>query len=448
MSLLQHVASETANPIARKRAELKAAGLELIDLTDSNPTRHELFDPRILDIIADHLPQAGRYDPNPRGPWPARAALAERFGGGPEDYWLTASTSEAYGWLFSLLADPGDTVAIPAPGYPLIEPLARLHHVKTRAYRTFYMHPSGWELDRPSLEAIIATPGTRAVVAVNPNNPTGAYTESDLVDAVAQAGLPLIADEVFFPFRLADSGAAGPPCEDDHRGQRRTEGAPDADLPLVGFAPAATCPTDPSPAHPSPADPSPAHSSPASTRQTDTSPPASRLAGTESTLTFGLDGLSKLLAAPQLKLGWIRLSGPRAQQARAEQALDEIADSYLSVNSPVALALPDLLTLADSTIVRVTDRLRRNLATARTIFPDFRIRTVYGGWMMVLDVPPIMEADALGVALMERAGLYAHPGYFYDLPDSALTISLLPRPDVFEQSCHLLLAALTVFMNE
>ena len=405
--------AHTPNPIAVRRAQLLAAGLELTDLTDTNPTRYGLFDPQILDIAGAHLSRAGRYEPHPRGPWPARAALAERYGGDPEDYWLVSSTSEAYGWLFTLLADPGDSIAIPSPGYPLIEPLAQFQSLTTSSYRTFYVHPAGWELDRESLEEILcdnevrgsavdrmsgSVPTTRAVVeiagspmtagsrvraivAVNPNNPTGSYADPVIADMAAEHGLPLIADEVFFPFHLGDG------------------------------------------------------------------PTPIRLSGNETSLTFGLDGLSKLLAAPQLKLGWIRLSGPSSDKLQAAEALDEIADAYLSVNTPVALALPDLLNLADSSIARITARLKANLTTAQNFFTNTRIRTTHGGWMMLLDVPPLMDADDLCVALMDRAALYVHPGYYYDLPDSTLALSLLPDPPIFEESCHRLAAAFTLLVT-
>ena len=371
--------AHTPNPIALRRAEFIAAGLELTDLTDTNPTRHGLFDPQILEIVSANLPRASRYEPHPRGPWPARAALAERYGGDPEDYWLVSSTSEAYGWLFTLLADPGDSIAIPSPGYPLIEPLAHFHCLTASSYRTFYVHPSGWELDRDSLEEILVDKGVRAIVAVNPNNPTGAYAEPGIADVAAEYGLPLIADEVFFPFRIGDG------------------------------------------------------------------PDPVRLAGNGTSLTFGLDGLSKLLAAPQLKLGWIRLSGPYLEKQQIADALDEIADAYLSVNTPVALALPDLLDLADSSIARITTRLTSNLSVAKRLFGNTRIRTTYGGWMMLLDVPPLMDADDMCIALMDHAGLYVHPGYFYDLPDSTLALSLLPEPSAFEESCRRLSAAFAVF---
>ncbi len=414
------VESGAPNPIAVKRSELRAAGVDLTDLTDTNPTRHGLFNPQILEILAEATTRAGRYDPAPRGPWPARAALAERFGGDPDDYWLTASTSEAYGWLFTILAEPGDSVAAPSPGYPLIEPLARLHDLTTSFYPTYYLHPSGWELDRDRLGALPA----RMVVAVNPNNPTGAYADPWLRDHCAARGVPLIADEVFFPFRLDPPAPPAPTCPDSRKdetsaGTKRAPACPPGPLPQDAASSAAEIPL-----------------------------PPRRLAGDDTVLTFGLDGLSKLLAAPQLKLGWIRLSGPRGQRQSAADALDQVADTYLSVNSPVALALPALLELADASVRSVTHRLADNLATARHLFADLRIRTVRGGWMMLLDVPPVKTADDLCVALMERAGLYVHPGYFYDLPGSTLAISLLPRPDTFREACTRLTAALTVFAAE
>jgi len=374
------------NALARHRAELAAAGIELTDLTDTNPTRHGLFDPAILDVLARYLTRAARYEPTPRGPWPARASLAERFGGDPDDYWLCASTSEAYGWLFSAFAAAGQAVAVPAPGYPLIEPLAQLHSLTTIDYRSWYLHPSGWELDRDGLDRALATPGVALAVAVNPNNPTGAYADPWLTQACARRRAPLIADEVFFPFQV---------------------GAPD--LGPVG-----------------------------------TRAQPSRLAGHDEVVSFGLDGLSKLLAAPQLKLGWIRLSGPAVERTAAAERLDQVADTYLSVNSLVALALPELLTLADASVTRITARLRGNLATAQRRLGHYRLRTVDGGWMALLDVPPLMPPDDLVIALMDRAGLAVHPGWFYDLPDDALALSLLPEESQFDEACQRLTAGLEV----
>lgn len=403
------------NRLAQHRADLAAADIELTDLTDTNPTRHGLFDPAILDILARHLPRAARYEPTAAGPWPARAALAERFGGDPADYWLCASTSEAYGWLFSLYGSRDHrrpTVAIPLPGYPLIEPLAELHGLGTVGYRSWYFHPSGWELDRDDTAKVLADPATRLAVAVNPNNPTGAAADPWLIEACARTGQPLIADEVFWPFRL-DPPTATVPVGDETAAGANTGSSVD---PMGTSAnPAADAPT--------------------------------RLAGNDTVLTFGLDGLSKLLAAPQLKLGWIRLSGPASQRRQAAERLDLVADTYLSVNAVVALALPDLLSLADASIARINARLRANLATAQRRLGQYRLRTADGGWMLLVDVPAVLPPDDLVIALMDRAGLWVHPAWFYDLPDSSVALSLLPGEAQFDEACQRLAAGLAVLAD-
>ncbi|MDR1430642.1 MAG: aminotransferase class I/II-fold pyridoxal phosphate-dependent enzyme, partial [Propionibacteriaceae bacterium] len=284
------------NEIARLRAELAGS---LTDLTDTNPTRHGLSHPRIAEIMARAARDGSEYQPHPRGLRSAREALAGRFGGHPDDFWLTASTSEAYGWLFALLADPGQQVAIPAPGYPLIAPLARLAAVGTRSYRTFYLHPHGWEYDLDSLSSAVAQPQTRALVVVNPNNPTGGYADRAAASAIADCcqlnDVALICDEVFF-----ESGASG----------------------CAGV----------------------------------------RMGGPGS---FSLHGLSKLLAAPQLKLAWIQAPGLPPDLAAG---LDQIADSYLSANAIVQQALPELLTLADEVTATLRTRLERNYSALQAAF--------------------------------------------------------------------------------
>jgi aspartate/methionine/tyrosine aminotransferase len=374
-------ADGTPNAIARLRAELGASGAEILDLTDSNPTRHGLTHPGVLDAVAAATKRAARYRPDPHGPAAAREALAQRYGGHPADYYLTASTSEAYGWLLTLLANPGEAVAIPAPGYPLVEPLARFAAVRTVPYPVTYVHPYGWSMDTPALAATARRDDVRALVVVNPGNPTGAYVAADervpLLAAARETHTPLIADEVFGPFHL------------------------DA-------------------------------------------PTGTTLAGEESVLTFALDGLSKLLCAPQLKLGWIRVSGPHDETAPAHAALETIADTYLSVGTPVALALPALLDLADEAVATTRERLLTNLATARALLDDdgYRVRRCDGGWTVLVDVPRWRSDDELVVTLLRDAHLAVHPGWFYDLPAAgALALSLLPRPDEFEAGCRRLRAA-------
>ena len=373
-------ADGTLNALAVARAELRAKGVDVLDLTDSNPTRHGLTDARVLEAVQRATMGADRYRPDPRGPHEAREALANRFGGGPDDYFLVASTSEAYGWLLTLLADPGDAVAIPAPGYPLVEPLARLAAVGTAEYPVTYMHPYGWSTDTIALAEVAAREDVRGLVVVNPGNPTGAYVADDarprIVEAARAGGAALIVDEVFGPFHL--------------------DGAPRT------------------------------------------------LAGEDRVLTFALDGLSKLLCAPQLKLGWLRVSGPHDEVAAASAALETIADTYLSVAAPVALALPELLALADEAVATTRERLVVNLATARALLDDggWRVRRCDGGWTVLVDVPRWLPDDELALHLLREAHLAVHPGWFYDLPaPGAFALSLLPRPEAFAEGCRRLRAA-------
>ncbi len=383
------------NAIARARSALVAADVDLLDLSDSNPTRHGLLHPGVLRAVADHAGEAARYEPHPRGLATAREALAVRYGGDPGDYWLTESTSQAYSWLLTLLADPGDQIAVPEPGYPLVEPLARFAGVRTIGYRWDYLHPDGWMLDAATLSQAVSGPATRAVVVVNPGNPTGSYLGGalDVVVASCTAGdAALVSDEVFLPFVLdgpVDSSLDG-----------LVDGSPDGDGMTV--------------------------------------------AGEERVPTFVLGGLSKLLCAPQVKLGWIRLSGPGGECAPLRDGLDAIADAFLPVSGPVAAALPDLLALADGSVGATRRRLATNLAAARAELADgpFRVRRCDGGWTVIVDVPRNLPVPDLAVHLLEHVHLAVHPGWLYDLPaDGALALSLLPEPDRFAEGVRRLRGA-------
>ncbi|MDR0837636.1 MAG: pyridoxal phosphate-dependent aminotransferase [Propionibacteriaceae bacterium] len=381
------VGEEGLNELSQLRTELETSGVAITDLTSTNPTVHGLFDASLLDIVASAGRGSSHYDPTPRGPIISREALAERFGGHPDDYWLTASTSEAYNWLFTLLGDPGDTFAIPTPGYPLIEPLARLASVGVTPYQAHYLSRVGWEYDFGSLAHALDLPTTKALVVVNPNNPTSAYLDTDAADRIAvlcaRHGTALIADEVFLPFQLGTATAVTP----------------------------------------------------------------TRLAGREDCLTFGLDGVSKLLSAPQLKLGWIRLSGPAEARRQAANALDAIADAYLAVSQPVALALPALLAQADASVARVRERINANFTTLTGIFTDdgFSVRVAQGGWMALIDVPTTAHNEDPALVALREAHLYVHPGWFYDLEsDSTLALSLLPEPIAFANNAERLKEALQV----
>lgn len=392
--------SQGVNAISRARAELVANGARIYDLSDSNPTRHGLLHPGVLPAVGRHVDGAARYDPLPRGPVPARQTLAAIYGGSPDDYYLASSTSQLYAWLVTLFADPGEAVAVPSPGYPLIPPIAQLTGARTVDYRFHYAHPHGWILDGRSVIAALGADGVRAVVVVNPGNPTGAYLDAGgeaLVEACAVRGLPLISDEVFGPFALDSMTSMTTSMTNDR--------ALAGDVPRV--------------------------------------PPT--LAGESRVVTVTLGGLSKLLCAPQLKLAWARLAGPAAELAVVREGLDSIADMFLPVSGPIAAALPELMALADESVTATRTRLTANLAALREVFGGgpYRVRRCEGGWTALLDVPRYLPSQELVIHLLREAHLAVHPGWFYDLPsEGTLALSLLPSPEEFRSGMARLRSAL------
>ena len=215
------------NPVAAAEAAAKANGIALSKLNDSNPTRHGLA-PELVPSV---------YTADPRGPRAAREALAaflntakavdasspqstspaaseggnERHaafnnantaieGVDPDALYLLSSTSEAYSWLIKLLCDAGDAVLAPKPGYPLIESIARLECVDTVEYQLQF--DGSWFIDIAELERLLSEPGgerIRALVLINPNNPTGSYVKpterARIVTLCREHGIALIADD-------------------------------------------------------------------------------------------------------------------------------------------------------------------------------------------------------------------------------------------------------------
>ena len=347
----------------------------LIDLTVSNPTRAGIAYPAgLLDGLAD--PAALDYAPSPFGLDAARAAVSADYArrGIPIDAGrivLTASTSEAYSLLFKLLCEPGaSSVLTPAPSYPLFEHLTRLDGVEARRYGLEY-HGT-WTVDCGDLDRVWAA-GTRAVLTVTPNNPTGAVLTAadadELVSRCAARHAALIVDEVFCDYPL------GPALHD---------------------------------------------------------PPA---LSSGSCLVFRLGGLSKTIGLPQAKLGWIAVQGPDALVDEALDRLELICDTYLSVSTPVQIAAPGLLSTGAVVRDSIRARVRDNYAHLQQTVGEAGGATVLhadGGWSAVMRVPAIRSEESLVLDLLARDRVVVHPGYFFDFPHEAfLVVSLLAEPAVF-----------------
>ncbi len=375
-----------SNRLARLIEAKKKSGAPILDLTESNPTRAGFDYPteEILAALAQTF--AMLYEPEPRGLIVAREAVAgyyaERgFSVDPAHIHLTASTSEAYSYLFKLLADQHQSVLVPQPSYPLFEFLAALEGVDLRPYELNYVHTLGWRIDFDSVERAI-TADTRAIIVVSPNNPTGSFIKLQEVERLnvicAERGLALIVDEVFGDYGF------------------------DADASR-----------------------------------------AASLVSNDAALTFVMSGWSKILALPQMKLGWIVTSGPGGLRDEAIERLDLIADTFLSVGAPVQHAAPAWLRLRQPLQDQILNRTRGNLNWLEQRLGDspLRLLRVEGGWYATLELPRQLSEEDWVLTLLEKDDVLAHPGYFFDFPREAfLVLSLLPRAEIFREAASRIFA--------
>jgi aspartate/methionine/tyrosine aminotransferase len=372
------------NALTAALARLKGEGQKVLDLTRSNPTRCGFIYPEAEIRAALSTPTVLDYDPDPQGSRTAREAIAAHHGHGlrADELLLTASTSEGYGLLFKLLGDPGDEVLVPSPSYPLFDWLARLEGLTARTVPSYFQ--DRWHLDLGALEAAVSD-RTRAVVVVNPNNPTGHFLSSaewsGLTRLCARHDLALLVDEVFADYALESPA------------DRLVTALLDPDPP---------CPV------------------------------------------FLLSGLSKVAALPQLKLGWLAVHGPGA--AEHLEALAFLADQYLSVSAPVQAAAPALLALAPDIRAQVLQRLQTNLATLDAAVagqPHLSRLPVEGGWSVLLRRPALDADEGCALRLLERTTTLVHPGSFFDLPgDGHLVLSLLPEESSFSEGLRRILPLL------
>ncbi len=373
-----------ANRLSLLLEEKKKKGVQIFDLTASNPTAVGFAYPAEDILPALTQPQILQYEPEPRGLLSTRQAVAEYYGRRgvavePEQIHLTASTSEAYTFLFKLLADPGQNILVPQPSYPLFDFLAGLEDVELLPYRLVY-HDE-WLIDFDSI-AEASTSQTRAMIWVNPNNPTGSFIKkselAQLTQICADQQLALIVDEVFSDYAFA------------------------ADPNRVGS-----------------------------------------LVNVSEVLTFVMSGLSKILGLPQMKLGWIIVNGPENLRRQAQEYLELIADTYLSVSTPIQRAAPHWLKLAAPLQEQIHRRVRGNLLFLQTqlnAHPTCRLLRTEGGWYAILQSEVFIPEEDLILTLLEKDNVLVHPGYFFDfVAEGFLIVSLLPQPEIFCEGVRLLL---------
>ncbi|HEX4750101.1 MAG TPA: pyridoxal phosphate-dependent aminotransferase [Bryobacteraceae bacterium] len=365
------------NALATRVHAARQNGSYFLDLTCSNPT--EVFEDYPHAAIADALRniRSFRYEPDPLGTQEARTAIQQYYGHrgiqiSPERLLFTASTSEAYALLFKLLCDPDDEILVPAPSYPLFEYLANLESVRVSHYQLQF--DGMWFFDFGSIERSI-TPRTRAIVVVNPNNPTGSFlkqAEFDrLLGLVRERNLPIISDEVFLDYARQPNAM-----------RVRT------------------------------------------------------FVEQSEVVSFSLNGLSKSAGMPQMKLGWVVIGGPEDGAREARERLALIADTYLSVATPVQAALPMLLEIGADIRHAIQERIEVNWGMLERTLSDGPAHALRceGGWSAIVRLPATETEESWILRLWEECGILVQPGYFFDMAaEPYFVVSLISVPGEFEK---------------
>jgi alanine-synthesizing transaminase len=372
------------NRLAEALERHKSSGRRLLDLSASNPTecgfRYDA--PAIMRSLCS--PASLQYHPDPKGLKSARQAVSDYYAERGEriaidDLILTASTSEAYSFIFRLLCDPGDELLIPTPGYPLFDFLADVNDVKLVRYPLFYDH--GWHIDMHALKQAI-TPRARGIIVVHPNNPTGHFTRPEEIAQLNQIcsanQMAIIADEVFLDFSLsaaqksfvANTGA----LTFTMSGISKISG-----LPQMKFAWLAVC-------------------------------------GPEDIKREALSRL-EVIADTYLSLNApIQLAAPVLLQQRAPFQ-------------------KQLMARVRTNLAELDSQLAEKQHVGRL--------AVEGGWYAVLRIPATRSDEELAIDLLEKHDVYLHPGHFYDFPgDGYLVVSLITPMQDFTEGLRRVLSAI------
>lgn len=293
--------------------------------------------------------------------------------------------------LIKLLCDAGDAVLAPKPGYPLIESIARLECVDTVEYQLQF--DGSWFIDIAELERLLSEPGgerIRALVLINPNNPTGSYVKpterARIVTLCREHGIALS------PMKCSSITLSNlSPATHARGGARRAHLRPRRILQNAGRA------------------------------------------------------------ARQSR--WIQVSGPAEDVAEAQRRLDVIADDYLPMSDIIAERIPALLNAAPAQTRRVGERVRNNLAKLHELLdadPNGLVSVLRaeGGWNVLLRVPSVIDENELVLRLIDEHKLTGQPGYFFDMTSNGyLAVSLLPEPDEFERGIRAVLNTVAALLR-
>jgi alanine-synthesizing transaminase len=365
------------NALARLIQAKRRTGSSIVDLTESNPTRVGLTYPaNLLAPLAEA--RALAYDPQPLGLWPARAAVAADF----RRRGIVISADRV-----ALTASTSEAYALlfkllcdagdqVLVPHPSYPLFEHLTQLESVTAVPYALEYHGaWRIDFDSLRRAMRD-RVRAILIVSPNNPTGSFLHRDDLS------------------QLSAIAAA-------------------AKIPLIGDEVFADY-------------------------RLDSAPAATHVLADGDVVAFSLGGLSKSAGLPQLKLGWIGFGGPSHLVDEMLGRYEIIADTYLSVSTPIQAAAAELIESGAAIRAQILARLQRNLESLRAhaaAFPSIGVLPVEGGWSAVMQVPSLGSEETLMLDLLEKDEVLVHPGYFFDFPREAfIVISLLVEPSLFDRS--------------
>jgi alanine-synthesizing transaminase len=356
------------NPLSKALANRLASGEPVIDLTESNPTKcgFHFEAEQILGALSH--PGNVTYDPVAQGLLPARNAVVDYYRSRHCEVNVNdifLTTSTSEAYSFLFR-----TLCNPGDEVLIPQPGYPLFNFladiqDVGTVRYPLIYDYGWQIDFHALQRAI-TPRTRGIVVVNPNNPTGHFCKPDDIHRLNQI------------------------CLEGDLALIADEVFLDFSLDKV------ILPT---------------------------------FASNNKALTFTMSGLSKIAGLPQMKVAWLIAAGPEARKQQAVARLEMIADTYLSMNTPMQLALPVLLDLRHNFQQQCLERMRNNLAQLDKVLASQKLCTrlyLEGGWYAVIKVPVTGSDENLALELLNTLEVYVHPGHFYDFPaDGYLVVSLI-----------------------
>ena len=376
--------------------ELKGKG-PYVDLTVSSPTQVGLL-PNLTPYFLGSLQAANAWDNSSAGALKVREAVCEYYAsrGGRFDsdqILLTSSTSEAYSFLLKTFCDPGDVVLTATPGYPLLDTLASLEHLSCYPYfLKWSAHSRRFAIDLDSL--LSAPEKAKVLFLVSPHNPTGyCVSEADWAEIIRfceERSLVLVVDEVFGDFVFNDVV---------YNDVVNNDAVCNDAVCNDGVNNDAVC---------------------------NSKKRRSFELNCGNVAVFWLNGLSKTVGAPHLKLSWMAFTAPKKELALIQEALSFVADAYLSVSSWVQAMAPALL--KDATLLQepVRLRLQENLKILTESCPSAPV--VDGGWYAALYLGEV-DDEQFVLQLLEEHRILVQPGFYFDFDgDGWVVFSLLSPP--------------------